>query len=331
MSRLRVAVIGATRIAREHLRVLTTHPECEVAVLCDLDAGTLAETAALFGIANCTQSAEQVVRRDDLDAVFVMVSILAAPGVVGMFLDAGIPTFLEKPPGLYSSETARLAERAERRGTIHMVGLNRRFYATQLATRAKLAAYGPLVTLTVEAHEDLARVYQGIGRRAPFPPAVIQRWAYANGIHALDLLRFFGGEVVAVHPYCQRVENDFPDCHSAVLQFASGAHGRALMDWVSPGGHRFDLRCVGASATSTPGFGAVVLAVRGQPEQRLEADEDDLRYKAGLWKQDSAFLTGVRAGQQPAFPAASLEDAHRTMLLIDQICQLPAAEGGAHN
>ena len=36
MSRLRVAVIGAGNIAQQHLPVLTNHPACEVAVLCDV-------------------------------------------------------------------------------------------------------------------------------------------------------------------------------------------------------------------------------------------------------------------------------------------------------
>jgi hypothetical protein len=32
----------------------------------------------------------------------------------------------------------------------------------------------------------------------------------------------------------------------------------------------------------------------------------------------------VREGRQPPFPAADLADAHKTMAMIDQICQLPA-------
>ncbi|MBI3972603.1 MAG: Gfo/Idh/MocA family oxidoreductase [Chloroflexi bacterium] len=323
MSRLRIAVVGAGNIAQQHLPVLTDHPECEVVALCDTNPAMLAETAERFAIPQQVAAPEQLLRRDNLDAVFVLVSVLAVAKVAGMFLDAGMPTFLEKPPGIYSSDTERLAEIAARRGTVHMVGLNRRFYASHLAARQQLLEHGPLATLTVEAHEDLSTKL-----RQKFPPLVIRRWAYANGIHALDLLRFFGGDVEEVQPFSATFENEFPDCHTAVLRFAGGAHGRALVDWISPGGHRFELRCVGARAASSPGFSFVSLNIRGQPERRFAPDDDDRRFKPGFWKQDSAFLAGVRQGHQPAFPAPSLDDAHRTMVMIDRIFQLPAAENG---
>jgi virulence factor len=327
MSRLRVAVIGAGNIAQQHLRVLTQHPECEVAVLCDRNPAVLAETADRFQIGQRVASAEVVVRRDDLDAAFVLVTHTSTVNVASLFLEAGMPTLLEKPPGLFSTDTARLAELHERRGGIAMVGLNRRFYANHLAVRERLVDYGPLCTMTVEAHEDLTRM--SAHRFSPEErPLLRRRRPYANSIHVLDLIRYFGGEVDEVYSSQDCFENDFPDSYSAVLRFASGARGRVALDLIGPGRHRFELRGVGATFTSEPGLGATVLTTRGsgQPlETRLAPDEDDERYKAGFWKQASAFLAGVRAGRQPPFPAASPADALRTMRLIDQICQLAPA------
>jgi predicted dehydrogenase len=320
MSRLRVAVIGAGNIAQQHLPVLTNHPECEVAVLCDANPSTLAATADRFGVREQSTDAGALLNRDDLDAVFVLVSVLHVAKVAATFIAAGVPTFLEKPPGIYSADTAGLAELQQRHGTIAMVGLNRRFYASHLAARERLGTYGIPVTVTVDAHEDLTRV-----SREKFPPLVLRRWAYANGIHALDLLRFFGGEVTDVDSYRQTVENDFPDSFTAVLRFANGARGRAAVDWFAPGRHRFEVRCVGARVTSDGGFGRTALAVRGQPDEYLEADADDRQFKPGFWKQDSTFLAAVRASRQPEWPAPSLADAHRSMVMIDQICQLPAS------
>jgi predicted dehydrogenase len=316
VTRLRVAVVGGGRIAREHLRVLTAHPECDVVVLCDRDEAVQRSVADQFRIPERTTSAAALAGRDDLDAVFVMVSLLAAPAVISLFLEAGMPTFLEKPPGLYTADTARLVELAERRGTLAMVGLNRRFYSHHLVVRDYFAAegpHGPLATVTVEAHEDLANT------PAKHPPEVVPRVLYHNSIHAIDLLRFFGGEVADVESHVARVEHAFPDSFAAVVRFASGARGCLLSDHFASGGHRFELRGIGARATSQPGFAATELAVRGAAPRLIAADEDDVRFKAGLWKQDSAFLAGVRAGRQPPFPAASLPDAYHTMQLIDRI------------
>ena len=317
MSRLRVAVIGAGNIAQQHLPVLTNHPECEVALLCDASPAVLAETAAKFGIAHTAPALGDVLRRDDLDAVFVMVSVLHMATVASACLETGIPTFMEKPPGICSADTARLAELQHRVGGLAMVGFNRRFYSSHLAARERVLAAGPIVSVTVDAHEDLARV-----NREKFPPLVVRRWAYANGIHALDLLRFFGGDVAAVDARRTRYEHPFPDCISAHLTFEGGAHGRAAVDWMAPGRHRFEIRSVGVRATSLAGFGSTEIAARGRDVERLDPDEDDQRYKPGFWKQDSAFLTAVRAGRAPAWPAPSLADAHASMVMIDSICGL---------
>jgi predicted dehydrogenase len=317
--RTRVAVIGAGNIAQQHLQVLTNHPLCEVAVLCDLDPAILAATGDRFGIAQRTGDPDSLLRRDDLDAVYVLVSVLHVARVAGQFIAAGMPTFLEKPPGIYSSDTAHLAELQRKHGTVAMVGLNRRFYANQLEARRRLEAIGSVATLTVEAHEDLSRV-----SREKFPQLVLRRWAYANGIHGLDLLRFFGGDVAEVQSVRHTVENEFPDSFSALLRFANGAHGRAAVDWFAPSQHRYEVRAAGALATSSVGLGRTTLRVRGEPDATLGPDEDDQKFKAGFWKQATAFLTGVRQGRQPPFPAADLADAHKTMVMIDQICKLPA-------
>lgn len=50
MSRLRLAVIGGGNIAQQHLPVLTNHPLCEVAVLCEPNPVVLAATGDRFHI-----------------------------------------------------------------------------------------------------------------------------------------------------------------------------------------------------------------------------------------------------------------------------------------
>jgi virulence factor len=322
MSRLRVGVIGAGRVAQHHLLVLTSHPECEVVALSDPDPQTLAATGDRFGIGERLHDADAMLRRDDVDAVFVLVNVLATAEVAGRFIDAGMPTLLEKPPGIYSSDTERLAELQQKRGTVAMVGFNRRFYANQTETKRRLAEVGPVATVTVDGHEDLAPFHSS------HPPLVVRRWAHGNAIHVLDLLRYFGGEIADVESRVGTVENDFPDSFSATLRFTSGALGRANVDLFGPGAHRYDVRAVGATAISAekaPNWlGRTTLSLRGLPDEVLEGDEDDRRFKAGFWKQTSAFLQGIREGRQPPSPAADLADAHRTMVMIDQICRQPA-------
>jgi hypothetical protein len=107
-----------------------------------------------------------------------------------------------------------------------------------------------------------------------------------------------------------------------------GEQRRGLADHFAPGRSRFDLAVVGARATSGAGLNSTQVVTGGQPPRVLEQEEDDRRFKPGLWKQDGAFLEGVRRGRQPPWPAASLSDAYQTTRLIDRI-SLGAAESGA--
>ena len=84
---------------------------------------------------------------------------------------------------------------------------------------------GGLLSVTVEAHEDIDRIW----KRGKQPEGVIHRWSYANGIHALDLLRFFGGDVAHVHAIQKQYDNPMPDSYSALIEFETGAVGCALM------------------------------------------------------------------------------------------------------
>jgi predicted dehydrogenase len=322
MSRLRIAVIGAGNVAQAHLKVLAAHPDCDVVALCDRDPAILAATGDRFAIGERLDDADRLLHRDDVDAVFVLVSVLAVAGVAAPFIDAGMPTFLEKPPGIYSSETAHLAELQQMRGSIAMVGFSKRYFSNLMEMKRRLAEVGPVMSVSVDAHEDLTTV-----PRDKFSDLVLRRWPYANGIHALDLLRYFGGDVAEVESHSRSVENGFTDSSSAMLRFTSGALGRAALDLFGPGDYRCEVHVVGATAFSfarPDWLERSTFTLRDQPDEEFAADDDDRRFKPGFWKQASAFLDGVRAGKQPAAPAPDLADAHKTMVLIDQICGQPA-------
>jgi len=312
---LKIAVIGGGNIAQQHLPVLVDLPQAEVATLVDANAQTLEETADRFAIPRRLRSHEDLLEKDPPDAVFVLVSVLQVAEVAAACIQAGIPTFLEKPPGLYTAQTRQLADLARQHNTLAMVGVNRRFYSTLLRGRELLLETGPIHSVQVEAHEDLQRIRV----RAKFPDEVVQRWSAANGIHALDLLRFFGGDVAQVDATHHTVECPMPDSCTASIKFSGGAVGRALMDWFAPGGHRFEVRGKGATLTGEAGYYSLTLQQREKEIVVIEADDFDRHYKAGFCRQDKTFVECVRQGKPLPFPACDLDDAVKTMELIDAV------------
>ena len=71
--------------------------------------------------------------------------------------------------------------------------------------------------------------------------------------------------------------------------------------------------------TSTRNFNAATLRCRDLESEFLEPDDLDKRYKAGFFRQDRTFLECVRDGKALTFPACSLDDAVKTMEMIDEI------------
>jgi len=313
--KLKVAVVGTGNIAQKHLPVLLDLPDVEISALVDMDPQMLQETGDQFGIENRLESYETLLGDDRPDAVFVLVSVLAVPRVATDFLRAGVPTFLEKPPGIYTHQTQRLADLAREHNVLAMVGVNRRFYSNGLRGREMLLEEGPIRTVSLEAHEDLDRIRKG----TKFPPEVLRRWSAANGIHALDMLRFFGGNVSKITAIQRTFEGPMPDACSAILEFENGALGRAAMDWAGPGGHRYEVRGPASTLISSRGYSRLTLERRGKESVILEFDEIDQKYKPGFYRQDSTFIECVRTGAPLPFPACDPDDAVRTMQMIDAI------------
>lgn len=311
---LDIALVGAGKIARWHLPVLCQLPGVRVSALADPQAGRVEELAGRFGIERRLDSYLPLLEGPQPDAVFVLVSILHTAEVAASFIAAGIPTFIEKPPGLYTEETRRLAALARERGALVMVGLNRRFYSTLLQGRQLLLEAGPVRSVAVEAQGEPQQAWQH------HPPEVVRRWCAANDIHALDLLRFFGGEVRRVQALQRCFEGPGPDACAALVEFAGGGLGRAVVEWTAPGkGHRVEAWGPGVTLAAGWGMEQVQWWRRGQEARVLELDEEDRRFKPGFWRQDQCFVECVRHGRPLPFPACDLEDALRTMELVDQI------------
>ena len=322
MEALKIAVVGAGNIAQKHLEVLSDLPGVELTFLVDADKGVLNETGDRFGISGRRTDYRELLENEAArpDAVFVLVSVLAVADVASEFIRAKIPSFIEKPPGLHAHQTRKMAELAEERGTLAMVGVNRRFYSTHIAGRERLLEKGPIRSVSVEAHEDIGRV-----RVNPkFPEEVMRHWSAANGIHALDMLRFFGGDVSGISSAQHTVQGPMPDCCAAILEFENGALGRALLDYIAPGGHRVEARSEGATFLSDFRREAQIRYSDGS-SVTLEFDKWDEKYKPGFYGQAAAFATAVREGTPLSFPACTLQDALKSMEMVEAI----AGTGGA--
>jgi myo-inositol 2-dehydrogenase / D-chiro-inositol 1-dehydrogenase len=125
-----VGVIGAGRIGAVHAETLVAHPEVDTLILGDVEherAKQLADRLPATG-----DGAEvDVADVDDLiatvDAVVIAAATSSHADLISRSVEAGLPTFCEKPIALDLASTAEVVERVRTTGVPLQMGFQRRF------------------------------------------------------------------------------------------------------------------------------------------------------------------------------------------------------------
>jgi len=312
--KLRVAVIGAGGMSTAvHLPSLVRIPECELVGLSDLDDRRLVENADRHLIpvrdANYVTMLEQSVP----EAVYIILRPQHMFEVAVHCMKVGLHVFTEKPPGIHAQQTRQLAWWAERRGVMSMVGFNRRFIPVLVEARRRVESAGPIHQCEVAFHKNQVTETQ-------YYDGAIDLLR-CDAVHAVDALRWLGGEVRSVASTVDRRAGvSYPNAHNALMRFENGAVGILNTNWACGRRvHTFEMHSVGVSAYVDANDRAVIY--RGETDVTEltatgVAGSDEFRVYYGFKAQSEHFIRSVLAGVQPQ---PSFQDAVKTMELCDRI------------
>jgi predicted dehydrogenase len=159
------------------------------------------ELAKMFDIDHVYETADLLLDGCSPDGIMVLVSANQIYNVAINLLPTGIPLFLEKPPGLVPEQTKSLADLADKYRTKNMVGFNRRYYSIFHKGLEIINQNGGLLGLAVEGHERFWKI-----SGTDMSKEIHQNWIYGNSTHTLDLLRFFGGEIIDIYPFSKSLK-----------------------------------------------------------------------------------------------------------------------------
>jgi predicted dehydrogenase len=313
VEKIRVGILGAGNIAEKHLEVLQSFDDVELAGICNSGNPRIHTLAQRLSVSRTFADYRRMLDEVEMDAAFVLVSVTQVAAVTTECLTRGLPVLIEKPPALSIAETEALTQLADRHDCLNMVALNRRFYSVMQRAREAILEAGPLVSIVVEAPERIADY-----RAAGHPDEVVNNILFANGIHCIDLFRYFGGEVAEVKSESTQWFESQKDSYNALLRFENGATGHYISNWTSPGRWSVNLYGQDRKVTLCPLERGTVLQRDGQ-EYDLPIDSVDENYKPGIYAQARYFIDCVRDKQKLAFPAADLNDAVKTMKLVESI------------
>jgi len=185
---LRLAFIGCGRHATANLYPAVHLAGARIAAVCAQHLERAQAAAHTFRADRAYDNITEMLRREEVDAVFVSVPEREQADAVAEVLRAGRHVFVEKPLGLNEREAAEIAALAERAGVFVMVGFMKRFAPAYVEMRRLMQdpSFGEPLSL----HGMFA-----IGSRPGWEDAWFLR---TGGIHYVDLCRFLFGEVAEV-------------------------------------------------------------------------------------------------------------------------------------
>ena len=329
---LKVGVIGAGGIAHGvHLPSLSEIEGVDIVAICDLVESRAQEQAERFSIPRTYTLVREMLGTEELDAVFALVEPGSLFHVVMICLEHGLPTFMEKPPGVTSFQAKALCRAADKAGVILQVGFNRR--------------HVPVVQQAVKLMREATTISQVEGRFMKCGTAAFDKGgmsAYSSDtIHAVDMVRWIaGGRAESAATVQGQAQDVVPNSWNSVIRFDNGVTGIVKANYQTGGrSHTFEVHGPGASAFINLGFAggqdceARIVLSKGKAGYSLAAtgasdngvqviDGMELAgsrefYKYyGFYQEDVHFVECVRTGAEPL---TSIEEAVKTFELVDML------------
>ncbi|EPD62467.1 Gfo/Idh/MocA family protein [Streptomyces sp. HGB0020] len=230
----------------------------------------------------------------DLDAAFVHAPTAVHPEIVTRLLEAGVPTYVDKPLAYELADSERLVTLAEERGISLAVGFNRR--------------HAPGYAQCADHPRELILMQKNrIG--LPEEPRTM---VLDDFIHVVDTLRFLVPGPVDDVTVRARVEDGL--LHHIVLQLSGdGFTALGVMNRLS--GSTEEILEVSGQDTKRQVLNlAEVIDHKGQPTVRRRGDWVPVARQRGIEQAVLAFLDAVRAGK-----VLSARDALATHELCERV------------
>ena len=315
---IRVAMIGAgSRATGAHYPSLRDIPQAEMVAVCELDEERLHRAADTFGIEGRYTDHREMIEKERPDAVYAIMPPHVLYDVCADVIERKCHLLIEKPPAVTTEQTRQLALLARRHKVLTGVTFQRRF-APVIRTGKKICEKaGPV-------HSAVCSFYKHSSGSQPYYRGAMDILT-CDAIHAVDTLRYLcGGEVVSVASDVRRLDADVTNIHLALVTFSSGATGVLLTNWMT--GRRLfsvEIHSPGVSVFGDLEEGGKVYADnKTEPVQTLDpsalsgSTEDHVAF--GAYATNLHFIKCVQKGKQPE---TNLDDAVKTMELVDAICQ----------
>ncbi|WP_295698875.1 Gfo/Idh/MocA family oxidoreductase [Lapillicoccus sp.] len=323
---MRIGLVGVGRIGAFHAETLQGLVRVDELVVADLDAEAARGLAQRLGVESATSPAELVA--GGVDALVIATATPGHAPLIRLGVEAGLPTFCEKPVAATLTETLELAAFVAAGDVPVHVGFQRRFDAGyQRAARAvRDGELGFVHTVRANTHDQ-----------APPHPAYIPT---SGGlfrdcsIHDIDAVRYVTGqEVVSVFATGANKGAGFfseagdVDTAAAVLTLGDGTLVTLSATRYNGAGHDVRMEVLGSRGTIGVGYDdslAVTSAEMGVDFPRGPRHASFMSRFLAAYRAELTAFTAVAAGEIPS--PCTVHDALQAFR-VAEACEISRHEG----
>ncbi len=197
---------------------------------------------------------------------------------------------VEKPAGLNLEEIRLLVEESEKQQAEIYVAYNRRFYSSVIEARKIIEKDGGVSSFNFEFTE-----WSHVIEKLDKPKEVLQQWFLANSTHVIDLAFYLGGYPKQIECFTTGGTDWHPK--ASIYSGAGITETDALFsyqaNWQAPGRWGVEILTKSHRLIFRPLEQLHIQKIGEVKIEKIEINDDqDHKYKPGLFKQTEEFLLG---------------------------------------
>jgi predicted dehydrogenase len=308
--KIKVAIVGAGYMAKEHIKVFNLISDFEVLGIYSRTYCNASKLQADYNIKYNCNSIEELYETTKADLVLITVPVLSTMQVLKESIKFDWVHLIEKPIGHNLSESIEILKMFSELNKKAFASFNRRFFSSTRKVLSSINNSSSKRLISIVDQEDPMATWEGIREKK-----LIDYWMYANSIHLIDYFRILGrGEI-------KNVTNVIPwdKCKqtfvSAKIEYESGDIGLYQATWGMAGPWS-------VSVTNLDGYFELkpletgYIQKYGDKKAEIIAEDIDLNFKPGLYFQA---LEIIKAFNKDVNKLVDLEDSLLTMKLVQRI------------
>ncbi|MFQ6097109.1 MAG: Gfo/Idh/MocA family protein, partial [Armatimonadota bacterium] len=248
-------VIGVGTWGEQHLKTISTHPHCELAMICDLNEDLVKQRAREYGAKAWTTDYQEVLADPDIAAVSVVTPDHVHREITVATAQAGKHMLIEKPLATTVEDCEAILSAARKNDVKIMVDFHNRFNTPFVNAKRAIedGEIGQPQMMSVRLNDTV------------FVPTEMLSWggkstvAWFLASHAVDLIRWlFEDEVVRVYSVSrsrvlEKMGITTPDFFHSILELQNGGVAHVENCWIMspsmPTVFDFKLELIGEEGT----------------------------------------------------------------------------------